>query len=63
MSSAEKRPHCPNFNLLGASFDCKLVMSATVEDLAKSGKDLPLEAESDIEDESIQHWGRTDRHV
>ena len=33
---SRKRPHGPSFNLLGVSFDCKLVMSATVEDLAKT---------------------------
>ena len=31
-----KNPHGENFNLLGISFDCKLVMSSTVEELAKT---------------------------
>ena len=30
------QPHGENFNFLGIHFDCKLVMSGTVEELAKT---------------------------
>ena len=33
---SRQRPHGDGFKLLGIRFDCKLVMSATVEDLAKT---------------------------
>ena len=33
---SRKRPHGDDIKLLGIHFDCKLVMSATVEDLAKT---------------------------
>ena len=33
---SRRRPHGEDFKLLGIHFDCKLVMSATVEELAKS---------------------------
>ena len=33
---SRKHPHGENFKLLGIDFDCKLVMSTTVEELAKS---------------------------
>ena len=33
---SRSQPHGENFNILGIRFDCKLVMSATVEELAKT---------------------------